>query len=232
MSDRPLCDLCQKGAGEYRCQACTKLDLERRLRESTDYAEECRAVVELVWQFGDMMNDGPDDSDVALANSWLVQAFTKAREIRRAHPINEGAGAPCGDSAALTGHADQPVPQDNAIPAPPTTPDTRQHTAPAPSPHLENAVVPKYDAFQWTGDLIAFERWFGERLAVDFGGQISVPVHKSEEGKWFGPWLRVWCGSWVIRHEGRNHTVTDAVYKLLTQTIPSQGIVQSEGPEA
>lgn len=31
------------------------------------------------------------------------------------------------------------------------------------------------DAFQWTGDLDAFARWYGSRCPVDFGEQISVP---------------------------------------------------------
>lgn len=58
------------------------------------------------------------------------------------------------------------------------------------------------DAFQWTGDLDAFERWFGSRCPVDFGGQISVP---SGEGRY----LRVWCGSWIIRCGERCDVLSD-----------------------
>jgi len=47
------------------------------------YAERLAKVAELVYQWGDMMLDGPDDSDVAMANGWLQEAFTFAREIRR-----------------------------------------------------------------------------------------------------------------------------------------------------
>jgi hypothetical protein len=74
-------------------------------------------------------------------------------------------------------------------------------------------VVRNIDAFQWTGDLDAFANWFGERMPIDFRNRISVPVHKSQEGKWLGPWLSVWCGNWIIRHEGRCECVTDIVFR-------------------
>jgi hypothetical protein len=50
-------------------------------------------------------------------------------------------------------------------------------------------------------------------MPIDFGNRISVPVHKSQEGKWLGPWLSVWCGNWIIRHEGRCECVTDIVFR-------------------
>lgn len=72
------------------------------------------------------------------------------------NPSTPGAGAPCGNPAALTGQADDPVPQANAIPVPAdagrsetddvspvlspggsvAAQDTRQHTAPATAPHI------------------------------------------------------------------------------------------------
>jgi hypothetical protein len=77
----------------------------------------------------------------------------------------------------------------------------------------QGQVVRNIDAFQWTGDLDAFANWFGERMPIDFRNRISVPVHKSQEGKWLGPWLSVWCGNWIIRHEGRCECVTDIVFR-------------------
>jgi hypothetical protein len=42
--------------------------------------EEC---AEMVYQWYDMMTDGPDDSDVALAQSWLAKAVEAAYAARR-----------------------------------------------------------------------------------------------------------------------------------------------------
>jgi hypothetical protein len=42
--------------------------------------EECAA---LLWDAADMMNDGPDDSDIAFAQAKLAKAAEKARQIRR-----------------------------------------------------------------------------------------------------------------------------------------------------
>lgn len=45
--------------------------------------ERLKRIAHLVYEWGDMMLDGPDDSDVAMANGWLAEAFTLAREYRR-----------------------------------------------------------------------------------------------------------------------------------------------------
>lgn len=49
-----------------------------------DDIQRLERIAHLVYEWGDMMTDGPDDSDVALANSWLTEAFGLAREHRRA----------------------------------------------------------------------------------------------------------------------------------------------------
>lgn len=59
------------------------------------------------------------------------------------------------------------------------------------------------DAFQWIGDLDAFEQWYGARCPVDFGGQISVPTGEP------GRYLRVWCDSWIIRRGERCDVLSD-----------------------
>lgn len=69
-------------------------------------------------------------------------------------------------------------------------------------------VVPRFDAFQWKGDRRAFEDWFGAVCPIDGGERISVPTNSDRSA-----WLRVWVGSWIIRHEGECYCVTDAVYR-------------------
>lgn len=61
-------------------------------------------------------------------------------------------------------------------------------------------------AYRWNGDLRAFEAWFGEKCPVDSGGQVSVP--SGEPGRW----LRVWCGSWVVKHHARNYAIPDQFF--------------------
>ncbi len=61
-------------------------------------------------------------------------------------------------------------------------------------------------AYRWDGDLRAFESWFGEPCPVDSGERISVPTGEP------GRWLRVWVGSWVVRHADRNFVMIDPFF--------------------
>ncbi len=65
------------------------------------------------------------------------------------------------------------------------------------------------DAFQWDGDMRAFEAWFGASCPVDFKDRISVPNGQP------GRWLSVWCGSWVLRIEGRCWAIPDDLKREL-----------------
>lgn len=66
---------------------------------------------------------------------------------------------------------------------------------------------PGFEAFRWTGDLKAFEAAFGAVCAVDAGEKLSVP-------NGVGQYLRVWCGSWVIRRkDGECFVLADKHYR-------------------
>lgn len=59
----------------------------------TTERERLERIAHLLYEWGDMMNDGPDDSDVAMANGWLVEAFQLAREHRRAKQAPSGSAS-------------------------------------------------------------------------------------------------------------------------------------------
>ena len=58
---------------------CAEEKASRREAE----AEALREACELIWQWQDMMTDGPDDSDIALANSWFENGLKLIKEWRR-----------------------------------------------------------------------------------------------------------------------------------------------------
>lgn len=67
---------------------------------------------------------------------------------------------------------------------------------------------PGFEAFRWTGHLRSFEAEFGQTCSVDFGEKLSVPSGVQ------GQYLRVWCGSWVIRRkDGKCFVLSDDNYR-------------------
>lgn len=74
------------------------------------------------------------------------------------------------------------------------------------TPHVERG--PGFEAFRWTGDQRTFEAAFGQTCPVDAGEKLSVPSGTP------GQFLRVWCGSWVIRRkDGKCFVLSDDNYR-------------------
>lgn len=63
-------------------------DCKRALSDANAKHEAAMECCRLFWQHVDMMNDGPDDSDVALAQGWLEEAYHKAREALGKPPVH------------------------------------------------------------------------------------------------------------------------------------------------